>query len=461
MSTAQKQRLDDRFKWVDPANMTSQQIADLAERLSSGQGGPPVPKTIAQSGLPEAMVEQLLLKTLYYRSETTGRDLSRSVGLNFSVIEDSIEFLKRQHLVQVRRSLGLGNISAVYALTEAGRLHAREYLEQNQYAGKAPVPVEQYSTVVRAQRWKDSWLTMERLQEVFAHMVTTPDLLSRIGPAVNAGKSFLIYGQPGNGKTYLAEALFDIDPEPVYLPYAIECQGMIIQLFDPVYHKPIADEPESSALAWEPSFDMRWFRTQRPFIMTGGELSLAQLDLSYNPISKFYDAPLQLKANNGIYLLDDFGRQRSSPAEILNRWIVPMERRVDYLTFHNGTKMTVPFETFLIFSTNLRPDQLGDEAFLRRISYKMLMRNPKEDEFKEIFRRYCDENELDYNDMLIDRFLEKNYRRTKKQRRRCHPRDVLNHAMDLIRFERRAWELTPEILDHAFESVFVSVEDDE
>lgn len=424
---------------------------------------PPIPETIEECALPEAMIEQLIMKTLYFRSETVGRELSGSLGLKFSVIESIIEFLKRQHLVQVKRSLGLGAISAVYTLTENGRTVAREYLDANQYAGKAPVPLEQYATVVRLQRQRESWLTLEMLRHAFKHMVVTPQLLNAIGPAVNAGKSFLIYGQPGNGKTFLAEALFQLDSSPIYVPYAIESQGMIIQLFDPIYHTPIRDAEEESVLtlAYEPQYDMRWFRTRRPFIVSGGELDLSMLDLSFNSVSKFYDAPLQLKANNGIYLIDDFGRQKATPAEILNRWIVPMERRVDYLTFQNGTKMHVPFEAFLIFSTNLRPDNLGDEAFLRRIQYKMLMRSPSEDEFGEIFRRFCQSKQLPCEAGLVERLLEKHYRSSGKPRRRCHPRDVLSHAIDILRFEKREWYLNQEVLDHAFASCFVDTSDDD
>jgi predicted ATPase with chaperone activity len=437
----------------DPTYAEAQELTPCAE---AQELIPPVPETIEDTGLSPAMIEQLILKILYFRGETLGRDLSIALGLKFSVIEESLEMLKRAHLVTVKRSLGMGNISAVLLLTEAGRAHARDYLEACQYADHAPVPLYQYAHIVKEQRLKESWLTIEALHQAYKHMVVTPELLAQIGPAVNSGKSFLIYGQPGNGKTYLAEALFNIDTSYIYVPYAIESQGMIIRMFDPIYHHPLnsTESDADSAVSFEPTHDGRWFRCRRPFIVSGGELSLAMLDLSYNPVAKFYDAPLQLKANNGIYLVDDFGRQKASPAEVLNRWIVPMERRVDYLTFQNGTKMSVPFETFLIFSTNLKPAQLGDEAFLRRIQYKMLLRSPSEPEFGEIFRKFAASKNLEATPELVHNFLEKYYRKTGKPRRRCHPRDVLLHAVDLLQFERRPYELTEEVLDRACASCF-------
>ncbi len=304
-----------------------------ANQRSTASGiQPPVPESLEELAIPPAIVEQLVLKYLYFRGELLGREIGSLLGLSFSLIDELLETMKRQHFVGVRKSLGMGNMSGIFALTEAGRNLAREHLGNNQYAGPAPVPLYQYAEVVRRQKLADNWLNPQSLVDAFKHLVVEADVLAQIGPAVNASKSFLIYGQPGNGKTALAESLFRVDTEPIFMPYALECQGNIIQLYDPIYHQKIDDQQsEISALATEMPYDGRWFKCRRPFIITGGELTLDMLDLSYNPHSKVYDAPFQLKANNGIYLIDDFGRQKANPAEILNRWIVPMERHIDYL----------------------------------------------------------------------------------------------------------------------------------
>jgi hypothetical protein len=418
---------------------------------------PPVPESIEETGVPPALIEQLVLKYLYFRGEMLGRDIAATLGLKFSLIDELLETLKRQHFVGVKKSLGMGNSSGVFLLTETGRNLTREYLENNLYSGPVPVPLYQYSEVVRRQKLREDWLNPNSLKQAFQHLVVEADVLAQIGPAVNASKSFLIYGQPGNGKTALAEALFRVDTDPIYMPYAIESQGNIIQLYDPIYHQKIEDQEMefSAAISQQLPYDGRWFKCRRPFIITGGELTLDMLDLSYNKISKVYDAPFQLKSNNGIYLLDDFGRQKCSPAEILNRWIVPMERHTDYLSFQAGGKMTVPFEAFIIFSTNLRPDQLGDEAFLRRIQYKMFLRSPRAAEFTLIFERFAQSRSLLCPPGLAERFIQKHYVTGGKRFRRCHPRDVISHAIDIIHFESLPMQLNDDVLDRAFYSCFV------
>ncbi len=417
---------------------------------------PPVVESIADAGIPPSIIEHLILKYLYFRGELLGRDIGALIGFPFSVIDETLEMFKRQHYVAVKKSLGMGNMSGIFALSESGRNLAREFLENNQYAGPAPVPLYQYAEIVKRQRLKENWLSPDLLKVAFKHLVVEEDVLAQIGPAVNSNKSFLIYGQPGNGKTALAESLFRVENEPIFMPYAIECQGNIIQVYDPIYHNKLEDQTSLlTALSESQPYDGRWFRCKRPCIITGGELTLDMLDLSFNKHSKVYDAPFQLKANNGIYLIDDFGRQKASPAEILNRWIVPMERHVDYLSFQAGGKMTVPFEAFLIFSTNLRPDQLGDEAFLRRIQYKMFLRSPKAPEFIQIFERYCVDKGILCPSGLTPSFVDKHYVQVKKPFRRCHPRDVISHAVDILHFERKPIALNADVLDRAFHSCFV------
>ncbi|HXB70898.1 MAG TPA: hypothetical protein VNY05_21870 [Candidatus Acidoferrales bacterium] len=435
-----------------------------AESISSTEPVfPREPESLEDTGLAESTVEHLILNTLYFKGDIYGQDLSAAVGLRFSVIQDILESLKLRHLAQIKRSLGVAGVGSVFALTDAGRARARDGLETNQYIGPAPVPLAQYMAQVGRQRPRNGWLTKAALAKALSGMVITKQALAQVGPAVSSCNSLLVYGKPGDGKTFLIESLNNLESTPVFVPYAIECQGNLVQVFDPIYHHRIEKEEEPSvlAIAKESPYDRRWAKCLRPFIVSGGELSLDMLDLRYNRNSKVYEAPYQLKANSGIYLIDDFGRQRATPAEVLNRWIVPMERRVDYLSFITGGKMTAPFETFLVFSTNLDPADIGDEAFLRRIQYKMLLRGPSVNEFSTIFQSFCAAKGLACPQDLVDGFVENRYKKTGKPFRRCHPRDVLTHALNLIHFERLPHELTKELLDRAFESCFVQEQEAE
>ena len=425
------------------------------------QYSPKPPSSLAEAGVSDSLAEQLILKNLYFRGEVVGRDLARLLGFSFSVIESVVDFLKRARLVEVKRSTGFGNVSSVFAVSDAGRVRAKEYLENNQFMGPAPVPLSTYWDAVRQQTVEAGWMTKEVLERAFSGAIVTDEFYSKLGPAVNSFKSLLIYGRPGNGKSFLSEQLARLDSEPVYVPYAIEADGNIIKVFDSLYHKKVDDASESVLLESEPKYDQRWAQCRRPFLTTGGELTIGMLDLMYIEAAKIYDAPYQLKANNGIYLVDDFGRQQVSPAALLNRWIYPLDRSVDYLTFQTGTKIEVPFECFLIFSSNLNPNDLGDEAFLRRLEYKMFMQNPSEEEFAAIFYDFCRQMKIECPMGMLTDVINDHYKASGRKFRRCHPRGVVRIAIDLIKFEEMPFALTKELMDRAFELKFVSMNYDD
>ena len=419
---------------------------------------PPPPTSLDEAGVTPSLAEQLVLKNLHFRGEVGGRELARVLGFQFSVIESVVDGLKRQRLIEAKRSSGFGNVSSQFALSEEGRARAKEYLETNQFLGPAPVPLKDYVEAVQRQKLKPGWLTRDKLEKAFSGAIVTDEFYSKLGPAVNSFKSLLIYGKPGNGKSFLSEQLARIDSDPIYVPYVLESEGQIIKLFDSLYHQKIDTGEESALVASEPKFDQRWAKCKRPFLTTGGELGMEMLDLMYIDAAKIYDAPYQLKANNGIYLIDDFGRQQISPAALLNRWIYPLDRGRDYLSFQTGTKIQVPFECFLIFSSNLDPNDLGDEAFLRRIEYKMFMENPSDEEFTAIFNDYCRQMDIECPEGLLTDIIQEHYKKTGRRFRRCHPRDVINIATDLLKFEKLPYALDRNVIDRAFELKFVSME---
>ena len=422
---------------------------------------PPVPRTIAETGLSNTLFEHLIFNTLYSRGEMTGRALADVLGIGFEAIEGVVSNLKTRHAVEVKSSEGFGLSSSLFALSEMGRKRAREYFDINQYVGPAPVTLDLYRKAVTSQRLHKGWLTRERLEAAYKDAVIEPGILEQIGPAANSGRSLLIYGMPGNGKTYMAEALLNVLTAEIFIPYAVESHGTITQIFDQLYHRrSTADDFIESIISKERRYDGRWAKCQRPFLASGGELGLDMLELRLNPGTKIYDAPLHVKANNGIYLIDDFGRQRVAPTELLNRWIVPMESGVDHLDLAAGGKMSMPFEMFLVFSTNLKPAELGDEAFLRRIKYKILIKNPSLSEFRKIFQMYSSKQGLDCPSALLDKFLYERYERNKKPLRRCQPRDILLHVADIIEFLRLPYMLTEDVLNRAFESCFAASEED-
>jgi hypothetical protein len=412
------------------------------------------PHTLQQTGLGADLVEQLLIKTLY-GGEASGIALSERMCLPFVVFEPLIERARAERLIEVRGAIGTTASSYRYGLTDLGRDRCRQYLEINQYVGPAPVPLSAYVDQMRALAASRGYIDRERLRNGFAHLIISDGILEQLGPAVNANKALFLYGQPGNGKTVLGEGLGRTIGGEMYMPYAIDVDGSIITMFDPINHERLDEADDKALLIAETPRDRRWVRIRRPVVIVGGELTLEMLDLTFNPGSKFYEAPLQLKANGGVLLVDDFGRQRIRPEDLLNRWIVPLESRVDYLTLHTGKKFQVPFDVLVVFATNLDPASLADEAFLRRIPYKIAVEDPSVEEYSRIFEMNCRRRGLKFHQVMVAYLHRRHYRPEGRPLRACQPRDLLDQVTALCRYRGTEPTITRELLDAACASYFL------
>jgi hypothetical protein len=421
---------------------------------------PPAPVTVADTGIPADRLTQLLLKTLYI-GEATGTALGERVCLPFSVIGPLLEAARVQLLIEV---LGTTNATAGaagyrYALTDLGRDRARAYLDANQYVGPAPVPLEAYVGHILAIRASRGFIDRDRLRAGFSHLIIDDELLEQVGPGVNAGKGVFLYGPPGNGKSVIAEGMGRALGGDLYVPYAIDIDGQIVTVYDPVNQESLentGNEPVS--IVRSAPRDRRWVRIRRPVVIVGGELTLDMLDLSFNPISKFHEAPLQMKANGGVFLVDDFGRQRMRPEDLLNRWIVPLESRVDYLTLHTGRKFQVPFEVLIVFATNLDPLSLADEAFLRRIPYKIPIGDPTLGQFTDIFELNCKRKGLRFHQVMVSYLIRRHYTPSNRPLRACQPRDLIDQVIALSRYRGHEPVITREMIDAACRAYFVDNE---
>jgi hypothetical protein len=419
---------------------------------------PPQPRTIEETGLAADHVEQLLVKTLY-GGEATGHLVAERMRLPFAIIEPIIERARAERMVEVRGASGSGTASFRYALTDLGRDRARQYLDVNQYIGAAPVPLAAYVTYMRGLLEARGYIERERLRQGFSHLVIGDDVLERLGPAVNAGKSVFLYGSPGNGKTVIAEGMGRALGGDMYIPHAIDIDGQIVAMFDPINHVSLEEEAATSSVIAAAPRDRRWVRIRRPVVMVGGELTLDMLDLTFNPLAKFYEAPIQWKANGGVFLVDDFGRQRIRPQELLNRWIVPLESRIDFLTLHTGKKFQVPFDVLIVFATNLKPESLADEAFLRRIPYKIPIVDPTLEQFTRIFELVCRRHGLKFHPVTVAYLLRRHYTPQHRPLRACHPRDLIEQIISLCRYRGIAPKISRELLDRACASYFVEAEE--
>jgi predicted ATPase with chaperone activity len=412
---------------------------------------PKQPDTLEELGLSEGFIEDLILKKMMALGTQTGRQLSQVMGVPFKILLPILENLKKQILLEHLSTDALGDFK--YCITEAGKETALLAKKISAYDGTLPVGFDDYVQSVLSQSIRNEEPHEAELKQAFSDIVIGDELLEVIGPAVHSGRGIFIYGAAGNGKSTVSERIRDCFGQAIYIPRAIFVEGQIIQLFDNQLH----EEVEATA---NQKYDARWVRIKRPAVMVGGELTMDSLEIRFNERQNVSEAPLHMKANGGIFLIDDFGRQRVDHRELLNRWIVPLEKRVDFLMLSNGRKIEIPFEQLIIFSTNLDPSQLVDEAFLRRIPYKINVENPDEARFKKMFEQRCQMKQVQYDLSMVDYLIETHYKPTnglahQTGMRACHPRDIVDQVVNRARYLNITPELTKESIDSACQNYFV------
>jgi hypothetical protein len=421
------------------------------EELDSSGFFPMEPTSFREANLSEPAVEALMMKYLLARSEGSGKDIADQVKLPFVLVEQVLRRMKHEQIVFYRDSAMLNDY--VYQLTDMGRQRARDYTEDCTYFGSAPVSLHDYVASVAAQSIEHQNPSEDDLNRAFDDLLVEPTMLDRLGPAVNSGRGLFLYGFPGNGKTSIAERITSAFGKYIWIPRALLADGEIIRLFDPMNHTEAPIKAHEGLLD-QNKLDKRWVRIHRPTIVVGGELTMGMLEVTLNERTGISEAPLQLKSNCGTLVIDDFGRQKMSTDELLNRWIVPLEKRYDYLNLNNGKKLQVPFDQLIIFSTNLEPKDLVDDAFLRRIPYKIEITDPTESMFRELFKIMCPILGFKYNQHCVDHLIGKHYKSVNRPMRCCQPRDLLLQAKNFCIYKKLPMVLSPELFDFAVENYF-------
>jgi hypothetical protein len=412
---------------------------------------PHQPRSLQEAGLSTSMGEELILKALFFAGEMRGADIAAKIKFPQLIIDELIEGLRKQKFIDLKggAGMGVGKSGMIYVLTTYATDVLRQILDRNRYNGPAPVRMQDYMAAVKAQTVRGMRIGREKLEAAFGELVIKDNVFDSLGPAMNSGRAMFFYGPPGNGKTALCQALVSCYEGDIWIPYSILVDDFIIRLFDSTLHEEIPTDMNDDAP------DGRWVRIKRPLVVVGGELTLETLDLIYSPDVKYYEAPFQLKAMNGMLLIDDFGRQKVSPKDLLNRWIVPLENDVDYLTMHTGKKLQVPFDVFVAFSTNLDPADLVDDAFLRRVRYKLAVQPPDEDQFYAIWEVVCRQKNVAYDEAAIAWLIDAHYRPVKRQFAACQPRDLIGQVIDISAYRGEIPVLSAELLDAAAKNYFV------
>ncbi|RKG59805.1 ATPase [Corallococcus sp. AB011P] len=412
---------------------------------------PAQPKTLQEAGLNATFVEELVLKAIFFAGEMRGMDVATRLQLPTTLVDEVIEGLRRQKYIDIRGGggSGVGRSTMIYQLTTFVTDVLRQILDRNRYNGPAPVPFNEWVAAVKQQTVRGNRITRHRMQDKFGDLIIRDYIFDGIGPAMNSGRAIFFYGPPGNGKTAICQGMVNCYEGDIFVPHALLIDDFVVKMFDANIHRAVEDEPGM------PSYDRRWVRCRRPLVVVGGELTLEMLDLVYTPEVKYYEAPFQMKASNGMLLIDDFGRQKVSPKDLLNRWIVPLESDVDILTLHTGKKIQVPFDVFAAFSTNLDPSALVDDAFLRRVRYKLEVQRPDEEQFHEIFQVMCKKRGVPYDARAVDYLIDEHYRPNHRPFAACQPRDLLDQVIDMANYQGQTPRLDPALLDSAVRSYFV------
>lgn len=410
---------------------------------------PPSPQSVEETGLDLSFITELVLKHTLFMGEFKIAEIADRVKLPISIVDRALEVLRRDKYVEIKGGDSYESTTYTFKTTEAGKSYGTELLQICRYVGPAPVTLHDYQAMVKRQTVKSILIPEEEVRKGFSHLIIRESVLKLIGPAICSGKAIFVYGPPGNGKTAIAETVGKLLPSNVYIPYALTVGGQIISIYDPVSHIPVEKEGVS------PPFDQRWLLIKRPVVSTGGELVMKRLDLDFNPIAKYYEASLQMKANNGLFIVDDFGRQQIEPKHLLNRWIVPLDREIDYMTLHTGMKFSIPFDMVVIFATNLEPRKLVDEAFLRRIQYKIRIERPNKEEYRAIFKLVCAANDIKFDEESFEYLVENYYRKLGVEFNACHPRDLIDHIIVRSRYYHEKPAMTKANLDAAWACYYV------
>jgi predicted ATPase with chaperone activity len=413
------------------------------------------PHSLSALQIPQNLMIDILLRLFYSEGLLSIRRIIDVMKVPM-MIEELIKLLTTDMLIKVHSGdAGMGILGYLYSLTEAGEKRARAAMDRSLYIGPAPVPIHLYNEVVELQSINSRGVQPEQVIESLKDMVLPEDFHRKIGPAINTASSLFIYGPSGNGKTTIAKKMADLisDIEPIWLPYAVTAGGQIIRIYDPLVHEQIEVTKQHTQVYGE--VDPRFGLFRRPSVVVGGELKLDELDLRFDPTAKTYEAPLQMKANGGLFLIDDFGRQQARPLEMLNRWIVPLDEQVDYLRLKTGQTLVVPFRQLIVFATNLRPYELAEDAFFRRIQMKVKVDSPSEENYRKIFELNCNLFEVEFDEEIYNYLVNTYYRDVGRDFQAVHPGDLLTILKALCKYENRKLSLAIDLIDSACQSYFV------